>query len=234
MFNTQILFNHNDVGRDIDPQSKERKSTTSRRFKVVTAICLALAGVNTQAAIKCYPFDKLESGTRYEAGDVVNAEHATVQFYPYYNEDIEPVQDSGFAEVSGTNILDGPPTLRLASKILMRVLPNQRIKRVTVDYAENTGQDNNQLVNLGINGEIRAWRGTLDEQNGQTMGLIDVGGQVSVTVTQQPHGDGSWVRGNVTLVSDPVFPWLPNRGIDRFAFGRSSQLLLDNICLETF
>ncbi len=210
------------------------KSTTFRRVKTATAICLALAAVNAQAAIKCYPFDKPALGTQYEAGDVVNPRHATIQFYPYFNEDIEPVQDSGMAEISNSNVFGTPPVLRLANRILMRVQPNQRLKRVTIDYAENTGADNNQIVNLGVNGEIRAWRGTLDEQNGEKMGLLDVGGQVSVKVTQQPHGDGNWVKGNVTLASDPVFPWLPNRGIDRFAFGRSSQLLIDNVCLETF
>lgn len=208
-------------------------TTTSRRLSIATAICLAMVGVNTQAATKCYTFDKPALGTQYEAGDIVNPKHATIQFYPYYNEDIEPVQDSGMAEISNSNILGTPPALRLASKILMRVLPKQRIKQVTIDYAENTGANNNQIVNLGVNGEIHSWRGTLYEQNGKKMGLLDVGGQVSITVTQQPHGDGNWVKGSVTLVSDPVFPWLPNRGIDRFAFGRSSQLQIDNVCLET-
>jgi len=208
-------------------------TNSPRLLSIATAICIALTGVNAQAATKCYTFDKPALGTQYEAGDVVNPQHATIQFFPYYNDDVEPVEDSGMAEISNSNILGTPPGLHLANKILMRVMPNKRIKKVTIDYAENTGADNNQIVNLGVNGEIRSWRGTLSEQNGQKMGRRDVGGQVSVTVTQEPHGDGNWVKGSVTLVSDPVVPSLPDRGIDRFAFGRSSQLLVDNVCLVT-
>lgn len=213
---------------------KKGKSNTIRFLKTIAATGIVLAGINAQAATICYTLDKLPLDTQYEAGSVVNAEHVTVNFHPYYSEDLVPVQDPGNAVIIDTNILGTAPTLRLASKILMQVMPNQRVRQVTVEYAENTGADNNQVVNLGVNGAIRSWRGTLSEQDGQHIGKRDYGGRVNISVTQQPHGTGNWVKGTVTLVSDPVNPNIPNRGIDRFAFGRSSQLLIDNICMETF
>lgn len=196
------------------------------------AIGLSMASFNASAASQCYSFDKMQEGRDFKVGDSVNAKRALIEFYPYFNENLEPVQDDGVAKIENNAILDSPPTLHLLSKILFRVTPNKRVKRVTVRYAENTGVDNNQIVNLGVNGELLSWRGTLGEKEGSNMGLVDVGGRVSVHVTREPHGDGNWVKGTLTLESDPIYPWLPNRGIDRFALGRSSQLLVDDVCLE--
>lgn len=208
--------------------------TTGRQglYLAFVIISLALSGNLAQAATECYDFEKPAVGTQYRVGDTVNAAHSVITLYPLFDEALQPGARDGHAEITELNLLQTPPSLRLASRISLRIVPQKRIKRVTLNYAENTGADNNQLLNLGVNGELRAWRGTLSVQNGQHMGTIDAGGQVNVSVTHQAGG-GNWVTGTLTLESDPVFPWLPGRGIETIMIGRSSQLILDKVCLST-
>ncbi|MEJ2622498.1 MAG: hypothetical protein P8163_20280 [Candidatus Thiodiazotropha sp.] len=200
--------------------------------QLLAAFALMFCGVTVQAATVCYPFDKVEDKT-FAPGDQKQFDKALITFYEYYNEDMQQVPD-GHASVINSGIIGEPPVLSFR-QILVQVVPEQRIKRVTLDYAENKGTDNNQVVNLGINNEIKSWSGTFHRMNGKKLGQKDYGGLVNISVTQQPHAEvGNWVEGTLTLEADPAQPNLPDRGISRFAVGRSSQLQIDNVCLETF
>ncbi len=214
---------------------KLKHRVTKRRHagQLFAAVAMVFCGATVQAATVCYPFDNVE-GKTFAPGDQKQFDKALITFYEYYNEAGDQVP-GGNASVKNSGIIGEPPVLSLNSRILVQVIPEQRIKRVTLDYAENKGTDNNQIVNLGINNEIKAWRGTLYKLNGKKLGQKDYGGLVNISVTQHPHAGGSdWVEGTLTLEADPAHPNLPDRGISRFAVGRSSQLQIDNVCLETF
>jgi hypothetical protein len=214
--------------------SKRTNPIMHRTTQTLIALSLGIAGSTVQASTQCYTFDNLEDGRTFVIGDQKQLNRALITFYNYYDENLDPVAADGLATVSNSGIIGSPPVLTLNHRILVQVIPDQRIKRVRIDYAENTGVDNNQIVNLGINNEIKAWRGTLTEMDGKKLGPATGGGLVSVSVTQTPVPNSYWVTGTVQLVSDPADPNLPDRGIDRFALGRSSQLQIDNVCLETF
>ena len=104
---------------------------------------------------------------------------------------------------------------------------------VTMKFAENTGITDQQLWNVGVNNERKIWKGQLSTLDGQSLGESPYGGRVRIAVggVVDPRPDSYWVRGMVTLVSDPVNPLIPNRGIQMFSFGRSSQLLIDDVCM---
>jgi hypothetical protein len=199
----------------------------------LTVLMLAFANFSAYAAKQCYTFDKFGDQKEFKVGDSKQLKHAKITFYPLYDENLQqmPAADSK-AIVDQFNILGTPPALLLSNKILFRVMADQQLSRVTFDYAQNTGVDNNLIDNLAVNGEILSWRGTFLDQNGKHAGKKDLGGLVKITVTEQPHGDGHWVKGKVILESDPMFPTLPNRGIDRFAVGGTTQVQIDNLCLE--
>ena len=88
-----------------------------------------------------------------------------------------------------------------------------------------------QNWNLGANGELLEWGGTLLEQDGENIGKAPNGGRVSVSVEETVSQLSGWVEGTLTLESNPVNSSAPNRGISRFAIGRTSQLLIDDVCM---
>jgi hypothetical protein len=209
-------------------------NTTRRAALVLSALTLATAGVTAHAATQCYTFDSFEDKTEFTAGDSKQLKNAEITFYQYYDENLQQVNKESKATVDTSNILKSPPSLVLNHRILVKIKPDQPIRRVTLNYAQNTGSQNNAILNLGVNGKLIAWRGNLMDKDSSKLGKDAFGGLVQVSVTEQPIGSGDWIGGTFELVSDPAYPNRPDRGISRFGLGASSQLVLDDICLETF
>ena len=195
----------------------------------ITMISLsAFHATNTLAQTTCYRFDNPPVNTVYEVGQTLNTQNADINILRFIGG-----INVGNARISESNIIDGGQPSLLISAATVQVIPNQRIQSVTLRYAENVPPVNNpQGWNLGANGDLLQWSGTLSAQNGVHLGKPGFGGRVAITVTEDLAPSSGWVEGTLTLESDPLLPLLPNRGIGRFAMGRTSQFLVDDVCLS--
>ena len=198
---------------------------------MISTMMLSLTALNsllTQAQTSCYDFDGPALNTLYEVGDTVNTQHAVINLLEFRT----GTNLTENAQIIQNDIIEaGPPSL-IVRGLTVQVVPDERIRSVTLQYAENAPPNNPQNWNLGANGMLKVWNGTLAEGNTQHLGTQSAGGRVAISVTEEAVPGGNWIRGTLTLESDPVNPLLPNRGIERFAIGRSSQLLMDEVCLS--
>ena len=185
-------------------------------------LCTATAHAQTS----CYSFDNPPVSTVYDVGQTVNTQNANINVLQFIGG-----INVGNARITESNIIDGGAPSLLIGAATIQVIPNQRIHSVSLRYAENVPPVNNpQGWNLGANNELLQWSGTLSAQNGVHLGEQNFGGRVAVTVTEELAPSNGWVEGTLTLESDPLLPFLANRGISRFGIGRTSQLIIDDVC----
>ena len=207
---------------------------TSPKVAVMGALVLALSGAVSHAETYCYDFSDFAS-MGYEVGDTISTEHGDINLLEVFNEDLNPMLPNPNGVASYNNVpIPGQgenPSLKNYGGFTIQVVPNSLISTVTLKFAENTGITDQQLWNFGVNNERRIWRGQLATLDGESLGESPYGGRVRMAVGGVQMPDSYWVRGMVTLASDPINPFIPNRGIQRFSIGRSSQLLIDDVCM---
>ena len=121
------------------------------------------------------------------------------------------------------------PSLKLTS-IVAHLVPQERVKKVTLKYAENLGQNGRHDLNFGVNGQKRVWSGALGQLDGKVMGDFKHRGKVRISASAIPGGNGSyWVRGALSL--QPVNGSLLGQGIQDFELGGASQVVIDHVCI---
>lgn len=209
-----------------------KSSTTMRHAVGVTAaLVFTASGSVVHAGTHCYDFSGPAEGTTYQVGQTVNARHSVINLKTLRTEDGSS-QDPGEAEIRRSGLPQGDPPSLWMHSITAHVVPQKRVQQVTLAFAENTGQDDRQTWNLGVNGEQRVWQGRLARLNNEKIGEDRFGGKVQVSVNAAPDSPDlpTWIRGTLTLEADPLLP-VPNRGIQTFSIGRSSQLFIDNVCI---
>ncbi len=214
--------------------NQKQSTNMSSKVAVMGALVLALSGAVSHAETYCYDFSNL-SETAYEEEQTIPTQHGDINLRKVFNENGDPMQ-LGSIESWPNVPIPGQgenPSLFNHGGFTIQVVPNTRMSAVTLKFAENTGAIDQQLWNFGVNGQRRIWKGQMSTLDGEYLGLPQPGGRVRVAVggVVDPRPDSYWVRCTVTLVSDPVNSALPNRGIGRFAIGRSSQLILDDVCM---
>ena len=211
-----------------------QKSSTgmSSKVAVMGVLVLALSGAVSHAATYCYDFSNLaESG--HKVGQTITTPHGDINLLQVFNENGDPMQPNAITTHPNVPIpgQGEPPSLWDKGGFTIEVVPNTRMSSVTMKFAENTGAVE-QLWNFSVNEQRRIWRGQLSTLDGEYLGNPPpAGGRVRIAVGGVQIPESKWVRGMVTLSSDPVIPTLPNRGIGSFSFGRSSQLLIDDVCM---
>ncbi|GJL66392.1 MAG: hypothetical protein NPIRA05_13630 [Nitrospirales bacterium] len=214
----------------------QHSTSMSPKVAVIGALVLALSGAVSHAETYCYDFSNFAS-TGYEVGDTISTAHGDINLLEVFDENGNPMQPNPNGLTSHNNVpIPGQgenPSLFNHGGFTIQVVPNSRMSAVTLKFAENTGSTDQQLWNFGVNNERQIWRGQLSTLDGQSLGESTYGGRVRIAVGGVVDTDPNsyWVRGMVTLASDPVNPGLPDRGIDRFSIGRSSQLLIDDVCM---
>ncbi|MGB0910552.1 MAG: hypothetical protein ACPGYT_09330 [Nitrospirales bacterium] len=194
--------------------------------------CLLSASV-AQAGTKCYDFSKPPVGTEYKIGQTLNLRHSVINVRPLINRDGPASNDSAVAVIHAGNLPQGgAPSLWMKS-IVAQVVPNKIVKKMTFKFAQNLGSDpSKRIVNLGANGQRMTFNGSLARMDGKVLGKPGNGGKVRLSVSATPDGgDSHWVRGTVTLKPIKGIP-LPNKGIKQVSFGVSTQLHIDDVCME--
>ncbi len=211
--------------------NSKQSNTLRRALETTAALVFAASGSEVLAGTHCYDFSGPADRTTYEVGQTVNARHSVINLQTLQTEDGSP-QDPGKAEIRRSGLPQGEPPALWIHAITAHVVPQKRVQQVTLAFAENTGQDDQQTWNLGINGEQRIWRGRLARLNNEKLGENRFGGKVQVSVNATPDSPDlpTWIRGTLTLQADPLLP-AANRGIKTFLIGRSSQLFIDNVCI---
>jgi len=211
---------------------QQQSAIASRTVAVMGAFILALSGSVVYAGTQCYDFSGPAPDTTYQVGQTVNAKHSVIHLHRFQTENGPSTTPNPEARIVNSVLSQGQVPSLSISQIVTQVVPQKRVQRVTLKFAENTGLGDNQLWNFGVNGEQRIWHGQLAHLNGQKMGQANVGGRVRVSVDAVPDSQTlpTWVRGTLTLEADPTLP-LPNRGIQTFSIGRSSTLNIDDVCV---
>ena len=214
--------------------SNRNSSTTfSLALGILGALVCVLSGSVVQAGTKCYDFSSPEVGTEYHIGQSLNLRHSVINVRQLVNKEGPASNDTAMAVIHAGNLPQGgAPSLRMNS-IVAQVVPNKLVKKMTLKFAQNLGSDPEfRLVNFGVNGERRAFKGSLEQMDGKVLGESGNGGKIRVSVSATPDGgDSHWVRGTVTLKPTKGLP-LPMKGIKQFSFGASSQLFIDDVCIE--
>ena len=211
-------------------------TSMSPKVAVMGALLLSLSSAVSYAETYCYDFSNF-SGTDYEIGQTIPTAHGEINILEVFDESLNSMLPNPSGLTSYQNVpIPGqgtPPSLKNHGGYTIQVVPSSPMSTVTMKFAENTGATDQQLWNVGVNNERQIWRGQLSTLDGQSLGESTYGGRVRIAVggVVDPRPDSYWVRGMVTLASDPVNPLLPNRGIEMFSFGRSSQLLIDDVCM---
>ncbi len=201
---------------------------------VTGVLVLALSGAVSHAETYCYDFSSFASAD-YQAGDTIPTQHGDINILEVFDESLNRMQPNPSGLTSYNNVpipgQGGNPSLKNHGGLTIQVVPNSPMSTVTLKFAENTGSTDQQLWNVGVNNERQIWRGQLSTLDGQFLGESTYGGRVRIAVGGVQIPDSYWVRGMATLASDPINPLNPNRGIQMFSFGRSSQLLIDDVCM---
>lgn len=215
--------------------NQKQLTNISPKLAIMVAFMLALSSAVSHAETHCYDFSNL-TDTEYQVGQTIPTKHGSINLLKVFDENGKPMQPNPNGAKLYNNVpIPGQgevPSLKNHGGMTIQVVLQSRISSVTLKFAENTGIKDEQLWNFGVNGERRIWRGQMSTLDGQSIGKPQAGGRVRIAVggVADPRPNSYWVRGMVTLSSDPVEPQIPNRGIQRFSLGRSSQLLVDDIC----
>ncbi len=216
--------------------NQKQSTNMSPKVAVMGAFVLAFSSVVSHAETNCYDFSNLPDEV-YGEEETISTQHGDINLLKVFNENGDPMQPNENGVQTYRNVpIPGQgenPSLKNHGGITIQVVPNTPMSAVTLKFAENTGATDQQLWNFGVNGQRRIWRGQLSTLDGEYLGMPQPGGRVRIAVggVVDPRDNSYWVRGMVTLVSDPVNFALPGRGIGRFSIGRSSQLLIDDVCM---
>lgn len=211
-----------------------KSSAMFRRIVGTLGVAACLLSVSVaQAGTKCYDFSNPPVGTEYHIGQTLNLRHSVINVRELINRDGAASNDSAVAVIHAGNLPQGgAPSLRMTS-IVAEVIPNNLAKKMTLKFAQNLGSDpSKRIVNIGVNGQRLSMNGSLGRADGKVLGKANMGGKVRVSVNATPDGgDSYWVRGTVTLRSASPLPF-PQKGITQFSFGASTQLFIDDVCIE--
>ncbi len=207
-------------------------TTLGRTLGVLGVFVCMLSASVAQAGTKCYDFSNPPVGTEYHIGDTLNLRHSVVNVRQLVNKDGPASNANSMAVIHAGNLPQGgAPSLWMKS-IVAQVIPKKLVKEMTFKFAQNLGTDpSKRIVNIGANGERVTFNGSLGRMDGKVLGKPGHGGKVRLSVSATPDGgDSHWVRGTVTLkrVGIP----LPNKGVKQFSFGASTQLHIDDVCIE--
>ncbi len=203
--------------------------TNSKFMFVLSCVSLITLQVSVaQADTQCFDFDNLDPGAEYGLGDSTSGRHATINFVTMNPEN--PPINEGYARYSGTNLPQvGAPSLAIA-RLRVQIVPDKPVQSISLHYAENAGALNNQVWNLGTNGVLYRWTGQLSRFDDRSIGR-NPANLVLVTVTSEPMNDGSdWIVGTLTMEAEQP-PGPGGAGIHAISIGRSSQLVIDNVCI---
>lgn len=184
-----------------------------------------------QTTPQCYDFSGPAEGTIYPLGKTINARYSTINLQKFMTINGPSQYGVQQAQIINNTALAQGDALKLTS-IVTQVKPNQTAKKVTFYFAENLGINGEHDINFGVNGKHLVWRGRMDQLDGKIIGLPQFGGKVKISVNAQQDPDGNWNRGTVTLKSLTGLPLLGvQRGINVFAKGAASQLIIDDVCM---
>ncbi len=196
-------------------------SVLGRTLGILGVFTCVLSVSVAQAGTKCYDFSGPEVGTKYEKDQKLDTRYATINLQHFRTTNGPSTFGVQEAEISDyDHAQGGAPSLRMTS-IVSQIVPKKPVKKITLKYAENTGGAYQQ--NFGVNGERRVLEGGLAQINKQTFGKRRFGGPAQVLVTSEPHGN--FVRGTVEVNA------IRGGSIKYIAFGGSSQLFIDNVCM---
>ncbi|MGB0910557.1 MAG: hypothetical protein ACPGYT_09355 [Nitrospirales bacterium] len=218
----------------MNSMNQKQSMSMSPKVGIIGVLVLALSGAVSHAETYCYDFSNF-SATGLQVGQTISTASGDINILEVFDESLNSMEPNPSGLTNYHNVpIPGQgetPSLKNHGGFTIQVVPNTPMSTVTLKFAENTGSTDQQLWNVGVNNERQIWRGQLSTLDGQSLGESTYGGRVRLAVGGVQIPDSYWVRGMMTLASDPVNPLNPNKGIQMFSFGRSSQLLIDDVCM---
>lgn len=167
----------------------------------------------------CFDFAKLTPGTKYNLGDTVKAEHATITIRDYLGTGAPP--ENRGVWIADSKIAGGTaPELR-TYLMNAQVVPNKPVKKVKLHIAEASSGGAAPHANIEVNGEKHEVTGGLASINGKVIGKSPAG-NAAIIVNLAPSAAGNWNVGTLELHA--------TKGrIESFAFG-GLQVFIDDVC----
>lgn len=172
---------------------------------------------------ECYDFSKLTTGTRYQLGDSIRAEHALIEMKKFHVAKGQPTQMADpFIEVRGSALAQQAAPELWMNQLNVRVTPDSPVSRVEIQFAENVGS---LLANIAVNGKKRVVQDGLAGANGKTLGKKGVG-KAAIIVNYDSTATGSgYNRGELRIHA--------TKGkIESWTIG-GQHLFIDNVCFTT-
>lgn len=168
------------------------------RLTCIAAALAALSAAGPAAAqqFQCYDFDGLAVGTKYNIGDTVNANHATITFRPYTMGGNQVGEAANFAEVQQAKIAGGAPPEMALKTLTVQITPNQPVTRIRVKLAQQiTPTGGFGTSNFEVNGE-RHEGPSFASAHGKRLGGAEFSASFSNT-------SGNWHVGTLELRAKP-------------------------------
>ena len=166
------------------------------RFASIAAVAALAASAPASAQYQCYDFSGLAVGSKYNIGDTVNANHATITFRPYTMSGNPVGGAANFAEAQQAKIAGGAPPEMGIKTLTVQIVPNEPITRMRVKLAQNiTPTGGYGTSNFEVNGE-RHEGPSFASANGKRLG----GAEFTASFA---NNSGNWHVGTVELRAKP-------------------------------
>jgi hypothetical protein len=197
------------------------------------ALCAATLALSPALAVEhCYDFSRMPVGTVYRVGDIYEDDNLSVHMRDFYVGGVAVTPnnvDAPKVTVSNTALAQDASPEILTYLMNAQVIPRQPLRKVTMKVAQNVGHDGQARANLGVNGELREFVGSIAQADGKKMGDANRGRvQLEIDLVPDvstPENPSFWHRGTLTMTG------VDGALIDRFAFGGMS-LAADRVCFE--
>ena len=167
-----------------------------RLVSIAAAVAAIAATAPAAAQYQCYDFSGLPVGTKYNIGDTVNANHATITFRSYHMNGNPVGGAANFAEAQQAKIAGGAPPEMGMKTLTVQIVPNQPITRMRVKLAQSiTPTGGFGTSNFEVNGE-RHEGPSFASANGKRLG----GAEFTANFA---NNSGNWHVGTVELHAKP-------------------------------
>ena len=167
-----------------------------RLVSIAAAVVAISATAPAAAQFQCYDFSGLAVGTKYNIGDTVNANHATITFRPYTMGGNQVGEAANFAEAQQAKIAGGTAPEMALKTLTVQVTPNQPITRMRVKLAQSiTPTGGFGTSNFEVNGE-RHEGPSFASANGKRLGGAEF-------TTSFANNSGNWHVGTLELRAKP-------------------------------
>lgn len=188
------------------------------------AAAVLLAALSAPAVAKggpiCYPFDRQPEGAAWRVGDTIpigDLGRVEVRHLPLGGRPQAP--DDRFLRRAGHALAGGSVPALHARNVVLRLLPNAPVLRVSMRVAQQPGAQGGRPAMLEVNGERHELGGVLEPLDGRTFGAGAA--RVKVRLAQ---ADGAFDVGQLVVES--------RAGIRSVSIG-AAELHLDEVCFES-